>query len=70
MMSDTLVEKVRNLKELGELKGQDFTNASDGLQMLVGKCDAAVSLLHENLNESIVSTHRHHRQIELAEIKN
>ena len=42
----------------------------EGLQMLLGKVDAAVSLAKEDLSESIVSTHRHHRQVELAEIKN
>ena len=60
VMVDAVVEQVRVLMERGDLRGEDHMLASDGLQMLVGKVDTAISLLYEKRSETLESWYRGH----------
>ena len=64
VVSDQFVEHIRRRKELDEFRGDEMGLTMDGLQMLAGKVDVAISLLCETRSDALTAAHRGYREID------
>ena len=64
VVTEQVIEHVRRRKELDEFRGDEASITMDGLQMLAGKVDVAISLLCENRSDALTAAHRGYREID------